>query len=192
MHCRFAMVTTITLLLAGVPAGAAFAGTALPDAAAEPDAASAAAPGMLSRTRARGGEAARFVLTTRLLGKVARANSELLTLRERDPDALPGLPLGREDSIEQAVRWLEAAPRARKAITASGLSLRDYVLAHAAIRQAKLLVEVGRRGERPDPSDPEFPHANVAFVTNHPSEVDALVAQWSTLEDPAGAPGTRR
>ncbi|MFL5581465.1 MAG: hypothetical protein ACJ8AO_13935 [Gemmatimonadaceae bacterium] len=95
-----------------------------------------------------------------------------------------------EEDVENTIRNLESDSDARRAISSSGITVRDFVMATLALHQA---LEMSDSVSRPVRWE-NVPNANLAFVRGHRAEIERLRAnhRFKVVDDDPDDPDAAR
>jgi hypothetical protein len=136
-----------------------------------------------------------YRLTMDKVARTAKVNDLLYTAMKKDPSLAKrwedqGSPLDNSSTVDEASRRLAADPAAHRALTAAGISGRDYALTLMAFIQASLTVglqDSKQISNLPDGVSPD----NIAFVRTHRGELEKFKGSFNPERDP-GADGESR
>jgi hypothetical protein len=120
-----------------------------------------------------------YVLTMDRLRKFKQAGMTIATLAKAHPDAAERWgDLGGSGSLDDQVHQMEAIAPVSQAITAAGLTVRDYLLTSITFFQAGMAAAMEDGYRKANQNPPALPGnvnpANVRFLQTHKAEVEAL------------------
>ncbi|MGH7520642.1 MAG: hypothetical protein ACREMI_05145 [Gemmatimonadales bacterium] len=143
----------------------------------------AAAPGRAAAQNADSREIAAYRLTEATLAKYLRASGALAAVpKPASADADDDAEDADDPSIAQIAAKYDSIPAARRAISAAGLTTREYVVFTFALFQAGMgawVVEQQGWSKLP----PDVARANVEFYQRHKAQIDSVTAELKNRDD---------
>ncbi|NUO64033.1 MAG: hypothetical protein HOQ12_03150 [Gemmatimonadaceae bacterium] len=127
----------------------------------------------------------RYRLTPAVLAKLARVQDNMYAMLKADPSLVKKYAKQKDESneedepqtIDAMAKKLDEVPELKRAITRSGITTREYMLASLAMFQAMMASAVMEMPGADKSKIPATVSANVAFLKAHKAEMDRMNAR---------------
>lgn len=126
-----------------------------------------------------------YRLTPAVLGKLAKVQDNMYAMLKADPSLVKKYAKQKDESneedqpqtIDAMAKKLDEIPELKRAITKSGMTTREYMLASLAMFQAMMASAVMEMPGADKSKVPATVKTNVAFLKAHKAEMDRLNAR---------------
>ncbi|HEX2779256.1 MAG TPA: hypothetical protein VHM30_07145 [Gemmatimonadaceae bacterium] len=135
----------------------------------------------------------RYRLTPALLGKLAKVQDNIYAMLKADPGLTKKYANMKDDdedneaqTIDEMTKKLNSVPELKRAITKSGLTTREYMIATLAMFQASMASALAEMPGADKSAITPNVKANMAFLKAHKAEMDRMNARALEIQKLAG------